>query len=72
MTQRFTVNKNKPNTNLMFDLHSIEAKLDMSNSEGLMYVVSYPEVDGSARIASMRNGVPFWNSGNVKTPDGKI
>ena len=18
----------------------------------------------------MRNGVPFWNSGNVKTPDG--
>lgn len=71
MTQRFTVNKNKPNTNLMFDLHSVEAKLDMNNTEGLMYVVSYPDIDGSARIETMRNGVPFWNSNQVKTPDGK-
>ncbi|MCD2423489.1 RagB/SusD family nutrient uptake outer membrane protein [Niabella pedocola] len=71
MKSRFTANKNKPNTNLMFDLHSVEAKLDMSNTEGLMYVVSYPEVDGSDRIQTMRNGVPFWNSGNLKTPDGK-
>lgn len=71
MTERFTVNKTKPRTNLMHDLHSVEAKLDGSNTEGLMYVVAYPEIDGSARIQTMRNGVPFWNSGNVKTPDGK-
>ena len=71
MTQRFTANKTKSRTNLMHDLHSVEAKLDMSNTEGLMYVVSYPEVDGSDRIATMRNGVPFWNSGSVRTPDGK-
>lgn len=71
MTQRFTTNKNKPNTNLMFDLHSMEAKMDMSNTEGLMYVVAYPEIDGSDRIQTMRNGVPFWNSGAVKTPDGQ-
>lgn len=71
MKNRFTANRNKPNTNLMFDLHSVEAKLDISNTEGLMYVVSYPEVDGSDRIQLMRNAVPFWNSGNVKTPDGK-
>lgn len=71
MRSRFTSNKNKPNTNLMFDLHSVEAKLDMSNTEGLMYVVAYPEVEGSDRIQIMRNAVPFWNSGNVKTPDGK-
>ncbi|MGJ7031796.1 RagB/SusD family nutrient uptake outer membrane protein [Niabella hirudinis] len=71
MKTRFTTNKSKPNTNLMFDLHSVEAKLDMSNTEGLMYVVSYPEVDGSDQIQTMRNGVPFWNSGNLKTPDGK-
>lgn len=71
MKNRFTANRNKPNTNLMFDLHSVEAKLDVSNTEGLMYVVSYPEVDGSDRIQLMRNAVPFWNSGNVKTPDGK-
>ena len=70
MTQRFTSNRTKPRTNLMHDLHSIEAKFDMSNTEGLMYVVAYPEVDGSDRIQTMRNGVPFWNSGNVKTPDG--
>ena len=47
MTQRFTSNRTKPRTNLMHDLHSIEAKFDMSNTEGLMYVVAYPEVDGS-------------------------
>jgi len=71
MKQRFTSNRNKPNTNLMFDLHSVEAKLDMSNTEGLMYVVAYPEVTGSDRIQSMRNAVPFWNSGSVITPDGR-
>ena len=27
MTARFTSNKNKPNTNLMHDLHSVEAKM---------------------------------------------
>lgn len=71
MKNRFTVNATKPNTNLMFDLHSVEAKLDMSNTEGLMYVVSYPLVDGSDRIQTMRNAVPFWNSGAVITPDGR-
>jgi len=71
MQNRFTPNQNKPNTNLMFDLHSIEAKLDMTNTEGLMYVVSYPEEEGSDRIQTMRNAVPFWNSGAVRTPDGQ-
>ncbi|MDR3251617.1 MAG: RagB/SusD family nutrient uptake outer membrane protein [Tannerella sp.] len=71
MTQRFTANRNKPNTNLMFDLHSVEAKLDPSNTEGLMYVVAYPTIDGSDRVQTMRNAVPFWNNGNVKTPDGQ-
>jgi len=71
MRNRFTPNQGKPNTNLMFDLHSIEAKLDISNTEGLMYVVSYPEEEGSDRIQIMRNAVPFWSSGNIKTPDGQ-
>ena len=44
MTQRFTTNQNKPNTNLMHDLHSVEAKIDMSNTEGIMYVVAYPDI----------------------------
>ncbi|MCF3111494.1 RagB/SusD family nutrient uptake outer membrane protein [Niabella sp. CC-SYL272] len=71
MKERFTSNKKNENGNLMTDLHSVEAKLDMTNTEGLMYVVSYPEVDGSDRIQTMRNAVPYWNSGNIKTPDGK-
>lgn len=71
MTQRFTANKSKPNTNLMHDLHSVEAKLDPANTEGIMYVVSYTGIEGSARIETMRACVPFWNSGNMKTPDGK-
>src|SRR5690606_3187931 len=71
MRNRFTPNQGKPNTNLMFDLHSVEAKLDMSNTEGLMYVVAYPEEEGSDRIQTMPNAVPFWNSGNIKTPDGQ-
>src|SRR5690606_9654215 len=37
----------------------------------LMYVVAYPEEEGSDRIQTMRNAVPFWNSGNIKTPDGQ-
>ncbi len=71
MTERFTANRNKPNTNLMLDLHSVEGKMDVSNTEGLMYVVSYPQTEGSERIFTMRNGVPFWNSGNLRTPDGQ-
>ncbi|MCD7937542.1 MAG: RagB/SusD family nutrient uptake outer membrane protein [Tannerellaceae bacterium] len=71
MTERFTPNRTKPNTNLMHDLHSIEAKLDMSNTEGIMYVVAYPEMEGSAEINIMRATVPFWNSAAIRTPDGR-
>ncbi len=67
MTQRFTVNQTKPRTNLMHDLHSIEAKLDRNNTEGIFYTVSYPDVVGSVRIFSMRNGVPSWNTGGQGT-----
>lgn len=74
MTQRFTTNQNKPNTNLMHDLHSVEAKIDMSNTEGIMYVVAYPDIveAGDKRIYTMRNGLPYWAKGAaIKTPDGK-
>ncbi len=75
MTQRFTSNKTKANTNLMHDLHSVEAKVDMSNTEGIMYVVAHPSttpLDASNRIYTMRNGLPYWAKGGaIKTPDGK-
>ena len=34
MTARFTSNKNKPNTNLMHDLHSVEAKICLLYTSG--------------------------------------
>jgi hypothetical protein len=73
MTQRFTVNQNKPRTNLMHDLHSIEAKLDRNNTEGIFYTASYPDVVGAVRIFTMRCGVPSWNTGGqgTITPDGE-
>lgn len=71
MTERFTTNKTKANTNLMHDLHSVEAKLDMSNTEGIMYVVSHTGIEGSAKMNIMRGCVPFWNGVQIKTPDGR-
>lgn len=72
MTQRFTANKTKPGTNLMFDLHSVEAKKDMSNTEGLMYVVSEYKMGGASVSNSMANCVPKWARASATiTPDGK-
>jgi len=68
MTTRFTSNQNKPKTNLMHDLHSVEAKMDISNTEGLMYIVSYPNAQGSVRSQLMRNTIP--RVVGVTTPDG--
>ena len=68
MTERFTINRTKPNTNLMHDLHSVEAKLDISNTEGLMYIVSYPNIPGSLRSELMRNMLP--RIVGVTPPDG--
>lgn len=68
MTERFTSNRTKENTNLMHDLHSVEAKLDMANTEGLMYIVSYPNVTGSTKSQLMRNTIPRIIG--VTTPDG--
>ena len=68
ITERFTSNKTKPNTNLMHDLHSVEAKLDMSNKEGLMYIVAYPNIEGSSTSQLMRNTLP--RIVGVTTPDG--
>ena len=70
MTARFGKDKNDPQKNLQFDLHSVEAKLDMSNTEGLMYVVSYPGMENCKRSQTMRNATPYWAKGAaIKTPD---
>lgn len=70
MTERFGTYVNVDTMNLMHDLHSVDAKSDMSNTEGIMYVVSYPNVEGSSRTQAMRNAVCNWV--NAKTPAGVI
>lgn len=73
MTNRFTATKNQ-HPNLMFDLHSVEAKSDPSNTEGIMYAVSDPSLadgTGAQRIELMATCVPMWNNAVVKTPTGK-
>ena len=75
MTQRFgpLYTNNVPRTNLMHDLHSVEAKFDMNNREGLMFVVSDPnETPGSLRSGKMRNFGPGWDAPNSRwqTPTG--
>ncbi|MVZ65243.1 RagB/SusD family nutrient uptake outer membrane protein [Sphingobacterium sp. DK4209] len=69
MNNRFTVNQTKPRTNLMHDLHSVEAKIDLSNSEGILYIMSYPNVLGSIRSQLGRQLIP--RIVGVTTPDGK-
>jgi hypothetical protein len=68
VTQRFNYNLVQPVTNLMYDLHSVETKSDMRNTEGLMYVVSYPNVTGSTRSQLGRDLIP--RIVGVTTPDG--
>lgn len=59
--------------NLMLDLHSRAAKSSIANTEILHVVVSTLDTkdQGSDRIQSMRNAVPYWANGSIKTPDGQ-
>ena len=68
MTHRFSSAQAK-HANLMFDLHSVEGKMDMSNTEGLLYIINYPNVQGSITSNLQRNTAPFL--GGLKTPDGQ-
>ena len=74
MVNRFTSTKNN-HPNLMFDLHSVEAKSDPANTEGILYGVSEPNNasgTGSAKTEIMANCVPMWNNNVVKTPVVKL
>jgi hypothetical protein len=68
MTERLNYTLPQPVTNLMFDLHCVEAKLDPRNKEGLMYIVSYPSIGTSMRSLIGRNLHPRLYG--VLTPDG--
>lgn len=59
--------------NLQLDLHSVSAKTNTSNTEGLHYVVNITGYANDVeRCYTMRNATPYWAKGAaVTTPDGK-
>lgn len=63
----------KSYANLQLDLHSVNAKLNPANTEGLLYVVNVPNLaNDSERSQTMRNALPYWAKGAaIKTPEGK-
>ena len=73
MTKRFTSKKTSDDSNLMLELHSVEGKLDMSNTEGIHYVMNVTGIaEDQERCQSMRTATPYWAKGAaIKTPDGK-
>jgi hypothetical protein len=74
MTARFGVDASQNDKNVIWDLHRPDNKSIPANRECLMNVISRVSTEGSDRMQSMRNGVPFWSvsGGNaIKTPNGK-
>ena len=75
MTTRFGADASKADKNVIWDLHHHENKSIPANRESLLNVISREATEGSDRIQSMRNTVPYWSAtgGNaLKTPSGKI
>lgn len=68
VNQRLNYDHPQPVTDLMWDLHCVQAKTDMRNAEGLMYIVSAPNVTGSVRSQLGRDLIPRIYG--VVTPDG--
>lgn len=73
MTQRFGIDKNKADKNVIWDLHRPENKSLPENREALLLVIDRLQIEGNldGGIQSMRNAVPYWHSNAVKTPSGK-
>lgn len=68
VTERFGVDRNIPNKDVIWDLHR---PLNKSiNAEGLLITVDRLDMEGNTSgTAWMRNVVPWWE-GNILTPDG--
>ncbi len=71
MTNRFGLDANNANRNVVWDLHRPANKSLSANTEGLMLVIDRLNVDGNVPngIQIMRNTVPFWFN-NINTPSG--
>ncbi|MHA4739732.1 RagB/SusD family nutrient uptake outer membrane protein [Dyadobacter sp. MSC1_007] len=71
MTNRFGVDANNSDRNVIWDLHRPANKSIGANTEGLMMVIDRVSIDGNIEggIQLMRNTVPFWFN-NINTPAG--
>lgn len=71
-TQRFGVDANKPNKDVVWDMFRPENKSLASNTEGLLMSIDRYGMEGNTSgTRSMRNSGPaFGQAGIIKTPDG--
>ncbi|HOF19678.1 MAG TPA: RagB/SusD family nutrient uptake outer membrane protein [Bacteroidales bacterium] len=71
-TERFGVDKNIPNKDVVWDMFRVENKSLASNTEGLLMSIDRYGMDGNTSgTNSMRNAGPnFGQAGIIKTPDG--
>lgn len=72
MTERFGVDKDNPDKDVIWDLFRIENKSTAENSEGLLMAIDRYGMDGNTSgVRSMRNVVPnYGQTGIIKTPNG--
>jgi hypothetical protein len=58
--------------NVIWDLHRPENKLITANKEVIMGMPNHgARVESMIQFSTMRIFGPFWNTGNVRSPDGK-
>jgi len=71
-TQRFGVDKNVANKDVIWDLFRIDNKSAAGNTEGLLMTIDRYGMEGNTGgVKSMRNVVPnFGLTGLIKTPNG--
>lgn len=55
--------------NVIWDLHRAENKSIAANKEAILILPNRYGSDSGIRTRTMRNLVPWWNSGNITTPD---
>lgn len=72
MTSRFGSTASDASKNVIWDLHRMDNKSIPQNKEALYLVIDRETLQGRTDFGSqlMRNTVPAWHFGNLKTPDG--
>jgi starch-binding outer membrane protein, SusD/RagB family len=73
MTQRFGIDQDWEEKDVIWDLHRADNKSMGENKEGLMMIIDRYMMEGnSGGVRSMRNFCPMWGKpGIIKTPDGE-